>query len=235
MHQQLGTKTLVAQYNSIQEAEAGRLLLRILQTPHDLVQHIKTKAGATILKITYGYTIEPKAIDPLITLIEHMMANLSAAFVPLASLVDLMPAFKYLPEWFPGTSFKRAAAEVKKINEAVADIPYNFVQRQMKSQTHTPSYVSRLVGELTEDGQKMSPDADDTIKFSAGNLYAGGSDTTVSSLISLILAMLKFPEVQRKAQNEIDNLTGCIYRRKMNRIPQHWLSALGAEFALVGF
>ncbi|KAI0259753.1 cytochrome P450 [Gloeopeniophorella convolvens] len=39
-------------------------------------------------------------------------------------------------------------------------------------------------------------------------MYMTGSDTTVSVLQTFILAMLKYPEVQREAQAEIDNVVG---------------------------
>jgi len=38
--------------------------------------------------------------------------------------------------------------------------------------------------------------------------YAGGSDTIVSSLLSFYLAMVLFPEVQKRAQEEIDCVIG---------------------------
>jgi fumagillin biosynthesis cytochrome P450 monooxygenase len=42
MHQQLGTKAAVASYQKIQQVEARRFLLRVLDTPEDLIQHTKT-------------------------------------------------------------------------------------------------------------------------------------------------------------------------------------------------
>jgi fumagillin biosynthesis cytochrome P450 monooxygenase len=42
VHQQLGTKTNAAQYQSIQEQEARRFLLRTWRDPENLIQHIKT-------------------------------------------------------------------------------------------------------------------------------------------------------------------------------------------------
>jgi cytochrome P450 len=39
-------------------------------------------------------------------------------------------------------------------------------------------------------------------------LYSGGADTTVSSLMTFFLAMILFPEVQKKAQEEIDRVIG---------------------------
>jgi cytochrome P450 len=42
MHQQFGTKTLVAQFHGIQKAEVARLLVRVLETPENLIQHFST-------------------------------------------------------------------------------------------------------------------------------------------------------------------------------------------------
>ncbi len=39
-------------------------------------------------------------------------------------------------------------------------------------------------------------------------MMEAGSDTTMSFLRSLILAMIEFPESQRKAQEEIDRVIG---------------------------
>ena len=46
------------------------------------------------------------------------------------------------------------------------------------------------------------------IKTTAAILYAAGADTTVSSIIGCILAILLYPSVQRKAQAEIDEVIG---------------------------
>jgi cytochrome P450 len=45
-----------------------------------------------------------------------------------------------------------------------------------------------------------------TIKSTAGTMYTGGTDTTVSALGTFILAMLCNPEAQKKAQAEIDSV-----------------------------
>jgi cytochrome P450 len=46
------------------------------------------------------------------------------------------------------------------------------------------------------------------IKDSTATLYLGGSDTTVAAVISFFLAMLVYPDVQRKAQAEVDRVIG---------------------------
>jgi cytochrome P450 len=44
--------------------------------------------------------------------------------------------------------------------------------------------------------------------WTAVSLYAGGSDSTVAILMSLILALAMFPEVQVRAQEETDRVIG---------------------------
>lgn len=139
--------------------------------------------------------------------------NFSAAIVPLFWPVDIIPALKYFPEWFPGCSSHRTARQWKRVNDVVADVPYAFVKQQAAEKNHKPSYVSKHIDDIVREKQTLSLDDENTIKYTAANLYAAGSDTTASSLNSLILALLKFPDVQRKAQEEIDNLTGS------NRLP----------------
>lgn len=42
MHQELGSRETVSQFNGVQEAEVGRFLLRILDQPEALMKHIRT-------------------------------------------------------------------------------------------------------------------------------------------------------------------------------------------------
>jgi cytochrome P450 len=46
------------------------------------------------------------------------------------------------------------------------------------------------------------------IKDITATLYLAGSDTTVAAVISFFLAMLVYPDVQRKAQAEVDRVVG---------------------------
>lgn len=42
MHRVLGSKVTAARFNPLQEVEVRRFLLRVLDRPNDLVQHIRT-------------------------------------------------------------------------------------------------------------------------------------------------------------------------------------------------
>ena len=108
VHAILGTRAAVSKFNELQETEARRFALRVLNTPENLTHHIRTyatlnfllipltnasvrEAGAIILKITYGYTIEPHKPDPLVDLADKALAQFSAAASPGSWLVDIVP------------------------------------------------------------------------------------------------------------------------------------------------
>ncbi|OAQ67966.1 cytochrome p450 oxidoreductase [Pochonia chlamydosporia 170] len=210
LHQYLGTEKLARRFDDVQDMESRRLLLRLLTSPENLVQHFKTEAGAIILRATYGYAIEPHSPDPLVQAIEEMMNNLSKSTVPLSWAVDVIPALRFLPNFLPGTSFKQTAKEAYAINDLVTDVPYQFVQQEMAKGAHRPSFVSSSLTENKHSNGKEGTDhdAESVIKVVAAIMYGGGADTTVAVLTGFVLAMILFPKVQQQAQEELDRVLG---------------------------
>ncbi|KAJ5980223.1 hypothetical protein N7481_007521 [Penicillium waksmanii] len=198
----IGTRTSASRFDGLMEEETQRFLWRVLQTPEKFVDHIRTEAGAFILKITYGYNIEPHGDDPLVSLADLALQQFSNAIVPGAWLVDMIPALKYIPEWFPGANFKKIGAHYLETLTSLVENPLAFTKYQMKEKKERQSFTSTLLEQGEDEG---------VTKWSAVALYAGGADTTVASLEGFFLAMALFPDVQRKAQEEIDRVFGKAY------------------------
>jgi cytochrome P450 len=55
---------------------------------------------------------------------------------------------------------------------------------------------------------ESAPEAEQQIKDVAGIVYIAGSDTTVAVVTSFFLAVLMYPDVQRRAQEELDRVVG---------------------------
>ena len=83
------------------------------------------------------------------------------------------------------------------------DQPYDFVKNQMREKRHKTSFLSQAIENIGSDAQMEF-----IHKWAALSLYLGGADTTVSSIMTFFLAMMVFPEVQKKAQEEIDRVIG---------------------------
>ncbi|KAF8840876.1 cytochrome P450 [Paxillus ammoniavirescens] len=216
-----GNRSSTAIFNPIEEEETRRFLCNVLKRPDNLAAHIRATAGAIILKVTYGYTAQADE-DPFVELADRAMANISLVATPGAFLVDLIPALRYLPEWFPGTGFLRDAKKYRQLMTETVTRPHQYVLEQMAAGTANASLSSTLL----EGG--VSPEEEDIIMWTAINIYlgtstllirvlnhalirnvfAGGSDTVVSAIYAFFLAMTIYPEVQRKAQAELDAVVG---------------------------
>ncbi|KAF9889863.1 hypothetical protein FE257_006953 [Aspergillus nanangensis] len=205
LHRQIGSGATVSRFDKIQEAEVGRFLLRLFHRPDELIHHIRKQAGALILRVGYGYTIEPHERDPLVDLADKAMGDFGVAVAPGAWVVDYIPILRHLPSWFPGAGFKQIAEGFKKTVVTLSDQPYQWVKQRVAQNDFEPSLLSGL---LETSNFVPGSEEERVTKWSAASLYAGGSDTTVSSIATFFLAMTLYPEAQRKAQAEIDRVVG---------------------------
>jgi hypothetical protein len=107
-------------------------------------------AGELILSVTYGIEVLP-VDDPYIALVEEAVQSASEAtipgkflvvscipdgvtHIPILSTQDSIPMLKYVPHWVPGAGFKRKANELRKLGQALLDVPFAEVKRQIVSE-----------------------------------------------------------------------------------------------------
>ncbi|KIM43420.1 hypothetical protein M413DRAFT_18002 [Hebeloma cylindrosporum] len=182
-------------YLPVQRREAHALLRRLLHSPENLDYHLRHNAAAVIMGITYGIKIA-NTNDRYIAIAEKALEGMGQAASPGAFLVDLLPC----------PSFKRKAREWRNAVMSMRDEPFKTVLNEMKNGTASPSFVSNLLNDL--ESKENVGDEIETIKNCAGVAYAAGAESTVSTLTSFVLVMLLYPEVQMKAQKELDAVVG---------------------------
>ncbi|KIK93558.1 hypothetical protein PAXRUDRAFT_144832 [Paxillus rubicundulus Ve08.2h10] len=203
-YRMFGSRSSTAAFNPIEEEETRRFLRNVLEQPDSLAAHIRATAGAVILKITYGYNVQADE-DPFVKLADRAMANISLVTAPGAFLVDLVPTLRYLPEWFPGTGFLQDAKKYRQLVTEAVTRPHQYVLEQMAAGVANASFSSMLL----EGG--VSPEEEELIMWAATNIYLGTSTSltrVVSAIYAFFLAMTIYPEVQRKAQAELDAVVG---------------------------
>ena len=216
-----GSTTSIAAFDRVQNEEAAHFLLNVLESPNDLWDHIRKEAGAVILRITYGYTPNAKGPDPLVDIAEKAMSQLSIVGVPGQWAVDIFPFCKlqlpflkkpsnaeldqvrFLPDWCPGTNFKATAREFRKELYRSAETPYAWVKKQMRDKKAKTSFMSQAIECLGTESRM-----EHVHQWSAASMYLGGSDTTVAAIMTFFLAMAVFPDIQKKAQEELDRVIG---------------------------
>ncbi|KDQ58241.1 hypothetical protein JAAARDRAFT_57969 [Jaapia argillacea MUCL 33604] len=197
--------TAVRAYYSCQEKEAYTLLPRLLDDAKNYSNHLRRATASIVLTVTYGHEVTTDD-DDLVKLNEDAMQHNAQLIDPTNFLFNFVPVLRYLPSWMPGTGFREFVRLCREYNRQTAEIPFGIVKEQMVSGTAQPSYTTKL---LEEQGSITGEeDEEGIIKYTASLMYAAGSDTTLMSLKSFILAMLLFPDVQKKIQAELDSVLG---------------------------
>lgn len=173
--------------------------------------------GSMLLKMVYGYRAETAGPDPIAENNDRIAEIFSSVTLPGAWLVDLVPWLKDIPDWVPGAGFKSVARKARLVVSASAELPFRFAkQRASGAEYGRKLSGSSVVGELLRARQEGDNSVgDEDIKWAAGSLYGAGVDTTGAALRAFFLAMSVCPEVQRRAQREVDEVVG------RTRLPRH--------------
>lgn len=99
-------------------------------SPHLFLTNLQRALASTIISIAYGIKISGFD-DPYIVNIEESSKGFNLAGIPGSFLVDLIPALKYVPSWFPGAGFKKIAEYYVEVNRRMVELPFNHVVRQI--------------------------------------------------------------------------------------------------------
>ncbi|KAJ7598144.1 cytochrome P450 [Mycena floridula] len=200
-HNELGNGAAMKHYWPVEETHARKFIKLCLLNPDRLDHHCFQHAGAIVLRVAYGY-IAQESDDPYIKAGNDAMESFNKGCAPGAYMVNQIPILRYLPEWFPGADFKRMARLWRPLFSAMVDLPFNFVKRQMAEGMAESSFTSRW---LNKD---LSKEDEDILRFAAGSVFAGGSDTTAVVVHAYFLVMTLHNTVQQKLQAEMDAVVG---------------------------
>ncbi|KAF8165086.1 cytochrome P450 [Crassisporium funariophilum] len=201
-HSLIGSQAAVKRFFPSEELEARRFLRRVLRKPDDLAALIRKTAGAVVLRISHGYEVQENN-DPFVELADQATEQFSLATAPGGFLVDLIPALRHIPLWFPGAGFRHKANEWASTLLEMVERPHNFVKQRVACGTAEVSFSSTGL-----EAKKLNAEEEFDLKWSAASLYSGASDTTVSAIYSFFLALAMHPEVVKRAQAEIDHVIG---------------------------
>ncbi|KAK7048439.1 O-methylsterigmatocystin oxidoreductase [Favolaschia claudopus] len=206
MFHQYFRREAIPSYYPIQSKKINELLRNLLSNPEDFVQHIQTLAAANIMAIVYGYDVKPKD-DPFVDLAEDAVERFAQSFLPDV-WVNSFPFLRYFPSWFPGCGFHRFARETVPVVEEMKSLPFDFVKQTMRDGDETFSVVRELL-EKNDIMNGGSAEQETIIKHTTAAAYAGITGPITSSTLHVFfLAMALYPQVVRRAQNEIDAVVG---------------------------
>ncbi|KDQ22337.1 hypothetical protein PLEOSDRAFT_1050613 [Pleurotus ostreatus PC15] len=191
----------VHQFIPLLTCKAHDLLRQLLATPDERVEHIRNYPAASLMYICYGHTIESHH-DPLVEISETAAQEVAETILK-GSLVNMLPMARHLPDWF---GFQRSARECRRKVNLMLNVPYESVRRHMTSGNTVPSWMSEMLE--VNDSKGGDKAEEEIIKSVTASSFAAANDTTASALQFFVLAMLLYPDVQCKAQEELDRVVG---------------------------
>jgi len=177
------------------------MIADFLESPNEYERHFQKFAGSVVTSIVYGRRI--KSMDEFV-IKEHMNAIkfLTNANLPGKYLVESWPWLLRLPhqlQWF-----RWAAEERRKHDENYLMLLY----REVESKMNTTEGVSTCLTAQTISHRAESGMSDMELAYAVAAPFGAAIETTSGTLETLLLAMLHYPEVMKKAQAEIDRVVG---------------------------
>ncbi|KAJ7076202.1 cytochrome P450 [Mycena belliarum] len=194
-------KQVVKAYCPLQETEAILLISQYLSSPGEWESHLRRASMSLVHSIMYGLPPVLDSEDPDILRVNRFTVRALEAAAPGAFLVDSINWLEYLPRWM--SPWRRYAEAIFKADSILFDELFEDVRRKVEAGDETPSVASSMI----RDQESLNLTNREAAWVSA-TLFAGGSGTTPAQLSWFMLAMVLYPEVQRRAQAELDRVVG---------------------------
>ncbi|KAL2163859.1 hypothetical protein VTH06DRAFT_3069 [Thermothelomyces fergusii] len=203
VHQYFMEQMVLKHHLQVVNAEAVQMLRDFVVHPEGHMKHPKRYSNSIIMSLVYGARtpdINTKHMVKLYALMENWSKVMEAGNTPP---VDIFPFLKFVPEKLLGRWRSRAHDVSKEMNALYKEwVDYGIERRRQIGSRDC--FLDRV---LDQDQEKLGLD-EHGLYFLCGTLMEGGSDTTSSLIIAFLHALTKWPEVLRRAQEEMDAVVG---------------------------
>ncbi|KAJ7359900.1 cytochrome P450, partial [Mycena albidolilacea] len=195
------TPQATSQHLPIQRAEATQLLYNILHSPQSFYTDIQRYSISVMYSLLHGRRV-PRYENEEATGFINVMNDWSALLeLGAAPPIDAIPILKLIPERW--AKWKRECKRISNLQRARYFGLVEETRERMRRNQHNGSFMEDILERQSELGMD-----DEMTGWFGGTLLEGGTDTTSSYIQFLVLAMVAYPEAQKKAHEEIDRVVG---------------------------
>ncbi|KAL4249644.1 cytochrome P450 monooxygenase [Abortiporus biennis] len=181
-----------------QVRQTHAFLRRALQSPDDCSQLCRLLFSASILNIVYGIEIDDFS-DEYFEIAEKAMEGFSLGRSQGTFWVEYLPFLQYLPAWFPGATFKTMAKEFAPYVSAMKNQPFDNVKQAMDAGDVEPCLTRTLIQKIQNNEVE-----EEVARNVTGFAYGASAETSTSASCAFLIAMAQYPDIQKRAQVEID-------------------------------
>ncbi|KAG1733188.1 cytochrome P450 [Suillus paluster] len=192
----------------MQMRRAREMVVNLIEDPQHYRSHFVTFSLSIAMSVVYDYQANARN-DPLIRVVDNALAPGLAMLTPeRAVLLKTFPFLLKLPDWCWGSSIKRDAQLSTNRTTEMMDVPFRYAQQHMVGAYCLLTMVAENLQRLERQDQESKPMLETVLKKAATTAMIGSYETTPSTLMAFALAMVSYPDVQRRAQTEIDSVIG---------------------------
>ncbi|KAG0697627.1 cytochrome P450 [Suillus ampliporus] len=186
---------------------AREMVINLMDDPQHYHSHFATFTSSVAMLVIYEYQPSTRD-DPLVRVVGHAQTlGLTVLTPERALLLKTFPFLLRLPDWCWGSSMKRDAQASTDIMNEMANVPFQYAQQNMAENTQS-SMVARNLQRMEKQDEASKPMFETAVRRAATSALIGSYETVTSTLAAFALAMVSYPDVQRRAQAEIDSVTG---------------------------
>lgn len=188
-------------YVPYQMLENKQMLYQFLTEPDDFLYHIRRYSNALTTTMVFGWRTPTYEDDKMKQLFDGFAEFAEVNQTGAAALIDFFPFLRYLPDFL--LPARQRARDLHKREKELYVGHWLKAKESIQDGTIPPCFCVGMA-----EAQKKEHFSDDQAAYISGTLLEAGSDTTSSTLYAFVQAMLLYPEVQKKAQEEIDRVIG---------------------------
>ncbi|RXW19089.1 hypothetical protein EST38_g6769 [Candolleomyces aberdarensis] len=200
---------VISRYQPILDEEVTAFLRKLHKSPELFLDHTRDLFGYAIMRIAYGFD-DPEVNRGLLHDGETMLKAFVEVSLPGRYLVNDIPILRHVPAWFPGAGFKARFAELAQVSQRMHIDSFERVKKNLENGRRSvhPSMAADLVDKMPNEDNPARSKYNEVAQDVCAVAYAAGADTMISTLFALFLALAMHPEVQEKAQKELESVIG---------------------------
>ncbi|XP_032069180.1 cytochrome P450 2K6-like isoform X3 [Thamnophis elegans] len=204
--------------------EECNVLTKTIQTyagkPFEIQTVVTPAVSNIIVSILLGkrYDYENATFLRLLKIISE---NLRLSGTPNISLYNMFPKLSFLL-----STRKKIINNRKEFHDFIQTTFIEYLKNLDENDQR--SFIDSFLIRQREENKKMTNGYfhNENLKALSGNLFAAGTETTGSTLCWAILLMMKYPEIQRKVQEEIAKEIGVRQPRTEDRFKMPYTNAV---------
>ncbi|KAH9022346.1 cytochrome P450 [Lactarius pseudohatsudake] len=195
------SKSAVRHFRPIQGREALMLALALMKNPSTLEKHLQRHAGSVMLSVNYHLPPIDSEHDPVVVRVAKQVERLLHEVQPGARLVEFFTWMRYIPSRF--AKWKRDAEYWFVQDSLMYEDLLGRVANDLANGIDRPSFGATVIQNRSTHDLSEREQA-----WLVGTMLSAGGETTSTTLLWWVLAILAYPEVQTRAHAELDEVVG---------------------------